>query len=358
MHHPPVPRRPSRGDELLLVAYLDFAATYYSDEHGTTQEYRDVAASLKPLRLLYGRTPAADFGPKRLKAVREHMVREQDLCRNVTNNRVNRVRRFFKWCAAEELVPPGVYHGLLAVDGLKCGRTEARETAPVKPVPDAHVEATLPHLGPQIAAMVQIQRLTGMRPGEVVQMRPGDIDRTGEVWVYRPEKHKNKWRGHDRTVPLGPKARAVLEPFLDGRPGDKPCFSPKEAEAWRYAHNPPYSGRERTTKKYASETKRLAKAKADRRKAKRKPGRKSRDQYDRDSYRRAVRRGVERAKAAGADVVPWSPSRLRHAKATEVRAIGGLEAAQAALGHKRADVTQIYAEKNLAAAVELAKATG
>ena len=82
MHHPPVPRRPSVNE--LLVAYLDFAATYYSDEHGTTQEYRDVAASLKPLRLLYGRTPAAEFGPKRLKAVREHVIGAQDLCRNVT----------------------------------------------------------------------------------------------------------------------------------------------------------------------------------------------------------------------------------------------------------------------------------
>ena len=195
-----VPARPASVNDL-LAAYLDFAEGYYSADGEPTQELRDVKASLKPVRELYGRTPAADFGPKRLKAVREHMIGAQDLSRRVVNNRVNRVRRFFKWAASEELVPPGVYHGLLSVDGLKCGRTAARERPPVKPVPDAHVEATLPHLGPQIAAMVRVQRLTGMRPG--------DIDRTGEVWVYRPEKHKNKWRGQDRTVPLGPQAQAV-----------------------------------------------------------------------------------------------------------------------------------------------------
>ncbi|NNJ26479.1 tyrosine-type recombinase/integrase [Alienimonas chondri] len=342
----------------LMVAYLDFAERYYSADGEPTQEFRDVKASLKPLRELYGRTPAAEFGPKRLKAVREHMISVQDISRKIVNNRINRVRRFFKWAVSEELVPSSVLHGLQSVDGLKCGRTAARENEPVRPVPDAHVEATLPHLGPQVAAMVKVQRLTGIRPGEVVQMTPSDVDRTEEVWVYRPQKHKNKWRGQDRTVPLGPQAQAALAPFLDGRPDDKPLFSPKEAEEWRYAHRPPYSGRERTTMKYASETTRLAEQKAARRKAKRKPGRKCRDQYDRDSYRRAVKRGVEKAKKAGADVEPWTPSQLRHAKATEVRRIAGLEAAQAALGHKNADVTQIYAERNLSAAVELAKATG
>ena len=342
----------------LLAAYLDFAEGYYAKDGRPTQQYTNVLAALKPVRELYGTTPAAEFGSKKLKAVREHMVSVRDLSRKLVNARVNLIRRFFKWCVGEELIPPSVFEGLRAVDGLRYGRTEARETDPVKPVPDEHVEATLPHLGPQVAAMVKVQRLTGMRPGEVVQMTPGDIDRTGEIWVYRPESHKNRWRGHDRAVPLGPKAQSVLAPFLDNRPAEKPLFSPKEAEEWRYRENPPYAGRDRTTKRYPSERRRLAAQKAARRKAKRKPGRKARDAYDRDSYRRAVKRGVEKAKAAGDDVEQWTPAQLRHAKATEVRKVAGLEAAQAALGHKRADVTQIYAEKNLAAAVELAKASG
>ncbi len=342
----------------LLLAYLDFAEGYYARDGEPTQELTDVKASLKPVRELYGATPAAAFGPKRLKAVREHMVAVRDLSRKVTNARVNRIRRFFKWAASEELVPPSVFEGLRSVDGLRRGRSNARETEPVRPVPDADVEATLQFLSPQVAAMVRVQRLTGMRPSEVVQMRPGDIDRTQEVWVYRPERHKNEWRGQERTVPLGPKAQAILTPFLEKRPADTPCFSPKEAEQWRYAENPPYADRERTTKRYPCEVKRLDAQKAARRKAKRKPGRKARGHYDRDTYWRAVAHGIEKAKKAGVAIDAWSPARLRHAKATEVRAAAGLEAAQAALGHKRADVTQIYAEKNLAAAVELAKESG
>ncbi|WP_417847300.1 hypothetical protein [Thalassoglobus sp.] len=54
---------------------------------------------------------------------------------------------------------------------MKFGRTEARETEPVKPVADEHVDAVLPHVAPQDAAMVQLQPLTGMRPREVVMLR-------------------------------------------------------------------------------------------------------------------------------------------------------------------------------------------
>ncbi|MEM9702665.1 MAG: recombinase XerD, partial [Planctomycetota bacterium] len=132
----------------LLVAYLDFAEVYYSADGEPTRECRSVKEALKPLKELYGRTPAAEFGPKKLKALREHLVQVRDLSRKVVNARINRIRRCFKWAAGEELVPPSVFEGLRAVDGLRRGRSAARETDPVRPVPDADVAATLPHLSP------------------------------------------------------------------------------------------------------------------------------------------------------------------------------------------------------------------
>jgi integrase len=38
--------------------------------------------------------------------------------------------------------------------------------------------------------MINVQRLTGMRPGEVVLMRASDIDMTSQpgVWVFFPNK--------------------------------------------------------------------------------------------------------------------------------------------------------------------------
>ena len=54
----------------------------------------------------------------------------------------------------------------------------------------------------------------------------------------------------------------------------------------------------------------------------------------------------------------WGPNRLRHTATTEIRRTFGLEAAQVTLGHSQADVTQIYAEKDLTLAAKVAREIG
>ena len=54
----------------------------------------------------------------------------------------------------------------------------------------------------------------------------------------------------------------------------------------------------------------------------------------------------------------WHPHQLRHTRATEVRRRYGVEAAQVALCHARADVTEIYAERNFGLAAKIAKEMG
>ena len=119
------------GQELtineLLLRYLDFAESYYVDEtRRPTGELIQMKYALGPLRKLYGRTRAIDFGPLSFKAVRQSMVDEGRLSRNVINRRLNRIRRAIKWAVSEELIPPSVYEGLRAVSPLKFGRTTSR----------------------------------------------------------------------------------------------------------------------------------------------------------------------------------------------------------------------------------------
>jgi hypothetical protein len=52
----------------------------------------------------------------------------------------------------------------------------------------------------------------------------------------------------------------------------------------------------------------------------------------------------------------WHPNQFRHLALTDVRKRFGLEAAQTVGGHNRADVTQIYAERDLALAAKVAAA--
>ncbi|MHC4452704.1 MAG: tyrosine-type recombinase/integrase [Planctomycetota bacterium] len=273
---------------------------------------------------------ADSFGPLALKACREEFLRKGQK-RLTINQNVGRIKRMFRWAVEHELVSPTVAHGLDTVRGLKRGRTEAPEGEPVKPVPDAAVDAVLPHLSAAVRAMVELQRLTGMRSGEVVQVRSCDIDRPGVVWIYRPAQHKTQHHGHERLVPLGPKAQHILEPFLD-RDDAAYLFSPREAEEARNA-------------------KRTLTATHRSNKQKRRVNRRQRawkERYDSASYRRAIKRAC-----AKAGVESWHPHRLRHNAATALREQYGIEAARVILGHRSAAVTEIYAEVNRDKAMEV-----
>ncbi|HXY36378.1 MAG TPA: tyrosine-type recombinase/integrase [Planctomycetaceae bacterium] len=347
--------RPCPTVNELILAYWEFAKAYYTRDGEPTMELTGLKYALQPLRRIFGNSPANEFGPKKLKDVRQHMISVQDLARTEINKRIGRIKRAFKWAVAEELVLPSVYQGLQAVAGLQFGRTKARETDVVRPVADKDVDAILPYVSPQIRALIQVQRLAGMRPGEAVIMRPCDVDRTEEVWTYEPSTHKNRWRGHRRLIPLGPKAQAILLPFLDRDPNGF-VFSPKEAHAWQTEQRAAASGRRRKTKIFPSELR--ARQRRKELKKKRIRRRPLRDRYDVDSYRRAVEYGVKRARKAGHEVMNWHPNQLRHAKATELRKRHGLEAAQVVLGHARVNTTEFYAEKNAALAREIARHSG
>jgi hypothetical protein len=81
----------------LIVRYLDFARTYYVYDGEVTKEFTEMILALRPLDRLYATTQARSFGPLALKAIQKHLVDDCDLSRGVVNQRVNRIKRFFKW---------------------------------------------------------------------------------------------------------------------------------------------------------------------------------------------------------------------------------------------------------------------
>lgn len=319
----------------LVLAYFRFAEGYYRKNGRPTSEVVNIKGSLRPLRRLYGHTRARDFGPLALKVVRQSMI-DAGLCRNEVNKRTRRVVRCFGWAVENEILPAHlayVHHALKAVKGLKVGRSEARESDPVKPVPDDRVDAVRPHVARQVWAMVELQRLTGMRPGEATAMRTRDVDRSGPVWAYVPAGHKTEHHGKRRTVFLGPRAQEVLRPWLRADP-DANLFSPAEAEAERKAA---MRARRKTP---------VQPSQRDRRKAR--PARTPGPRYDTHAYYYAIRRGCARA-----GVEPWHPNQLRHVAATRLRAQYGLDATRAILGHSSPVVTEVYAEVDEAKAREV-----
>jgi integrase len=337
-------------NELLLLFWRWAEKHYRHPDARPTSELDGYRIALRALKALYGHTPARDFGPLALKAVREEMIRHpvkarvkvpdpetgklvwgtkvirEGLTRKAINQYVGRVKRVFKWAVSEELVPASVLVGLQSVRGLEAGRTDARETGPVLLVPEAHVEAVLPYLTPQLVAMIRLQELTGMRPGEVCAMCTADLETSGRIWLYRPRTHKTAWRGKARVIPIGPKAQEVLRPWLRLNL-EEFLFQPREAMA-------DFRRRQRERRKSKVQPSQQDRS---RKRPKRAPG----VCYNVGANGRAIDRAATRA-----HVPSWNPNQLRHNHATEVRRRFGLEAAQVALGHSKADVTQVYAERD------------
>lgn len=289
------------------VSLAELAGRYTASVRARTDSYRDavertVASMLKHA----GDRPAASFGPKLLKTLAESWVQD-GLAHGTVRNQMGIVKRCFRWAAGEELVSGSVWHALAAV---RCPPPEhggGRATEPVGPVPEEDVQKVLQAAKPQVAAMVQVQLLTGMRPGELTAITPAQVDRSGEVWVYRPVQHKNRWRGKVREVLVGPRAQAVLGPWLDR------CERPS---------SPAF------------------------------PGRNGRTMNAQDYW------GRVRTACQNAGVEPWAPNRLRHAAGTRIRNLYGRDEAQSVLGHADGQTTERYAKVLDERALKVAREIG
>lgn len=319
-------------------AFLAHARGYYRKRGEETTQVGIVEVAMRDLKAWGGGGPAGEFDASALKKLRAGIV-ASGLSRGGVNRRVSIVKQCLGWAVEEGLIPPAGWHSCLAVRNLKRDRTPAPETEDVEPVPVEVVEATIPKAPAPVAAMIRLQLLTGMRPDEACQVRRSDLDEASDPWIYRPDRHKSEHHGHRREIPIGPRAQAILREWF-GRDAESPLFSPR---AWTEM---------RRRARRAARKSKVQPSQADRSK----PGGRERppgDCYSEASYRRAIGRAAKAAKQPH-----WTPNQLRHTYATLVRARYGLEASQVLLGHASADVTQIYAERDLKKAAEIAAEIG
>lgn len=327
---------PIHAGESLTVAEL---AVRYLRHCRQEKEHRSAERAVRAFRevcRLYGRTRADEFGPLALVAVRDAWIRE-GLARTYINQLVVAARSGFSWAVSVEILPSHRADALRTVQGLRKGRRSrgAREPEKIRPADLGDVDATLPCLPPIVADMVRLQLVAGMRPGELCAVRPCDVVRDWmrvdgvSIWLIRYDEHKNDWRGHHRWVPLGPRAQALLAPYLEGRAPDAYCFSPREvAQQFAREHGREY-----------------------------RPGRKREPglMYLTTAYDAVVRRACRRAFGTSVESRGWSPNQLRHTRATEIETSYGREDARCVLGHRTQSTTAIYAESVERAARVMAK---
>ena len=229
---PPPPELPPQAPvytvQNLVDDFGEHTKSYYRKDGKETSEADLIRRAMAFLADCFGKMSAEDFGPRQI-AVLQKLMLKRDFSRTYINRQILRIRRGFRWAVTtEKMQPTPKYLAMLQVRGLAKGRTQAREPTPVMPVADETINATIEHLPTVVADMVRFQRLTGCRPNEVCDLTPGAVERTSDVWIYRVKGHKMEHYSRVRSVAIGPRAQAVLRPYLH-RSSTSRCFSPRDS---------------------------------------------------------------------------------------------------------------------------------
>lgn len=328
-------QRSATVSELILVFWEQVVTVRYVKSGKPTSEQQLHRSAFRVLRRLYGSVNAVRFGPLALRAVMEDM-RSQGWVRTQINRHVGRIRRMFQWAVSREIVPETVWRALLAVEGFRRG--EAPDNAPVAPVAQVDVDAVQPHVSPTVWAMIQLQLLTGARPGEICSMRQGELRMTGDVWEYRPSTWKTEHHGGERVIFLGPRAQETLLPFVTTEL-DRYLFRPCDSKAW-------WNSCRRALRKSRVQPSQVSRKRTG-------PKRKAGERFTVSAYDQAIRRACKKS-----GINPWHPHQLRHTRATEIRREFGLEASKTVLGHSSIKTTEIYAEQDQQRAADVMRRIG
>lgn len=346
-------RLPGPGNTL-----ADLVAAYLEANEGIIGKWdfdkmKNVARTLLEV---YPDLPVEQFTPLKLKAVREKIKQgtririidgrrqEVPVTRGWINKLTNKVKAFFRWGVANEMCSVNVAEALKYVEPLRAGRTDAPEAPARREVSDAVISRTLPFLPRVVADMVTLQQRTGMRPKELCRLCMAEIDTTGEMWLYVPEKHKTSHKGKLRVVPFNRTEQEILKRHAKDRTPDEFLFSPREAMLERWAEKAAArktpvqpSQRERAAKRLETRLDRVSAC------------------YSPESYAKAIQYAITQARKAGVEVEHWTPYQIRHTAITEVSRKHGRDAGRAFAGHADTRITAIYDHADVQIAIDVAK---
>lgn len=269
------------------------ASKYYRRRDGSpTREHMNIRAVVDRFVAFAGEaSPASKINRHQVRAWMDQLAAD-DLSRNYVNACLRKLRTVARWAADLDYIPTSIIEDLRLVKSLQPGRSAARESHRAPPPPLSIWEQLRPHLQPWARDVIQLVKLTGARPSEILELTNADVH-VDQLARLCPAQHKSAHRGKARVIPLSPSAIAILDRHL--RP-----LCPLDFV-------------------FAS-------------------ARSEKGHYTIDGLRSAVARAARKAGVA--------PPRLYDARrrvAIEARTRMGLDAAQALLGHAHASTTEIYA---------------
>ena len=89
--------------------------------------------------------------------------------------------------------------------------------------------------GTELLDLLDLALETGMRRGELLGLRAGEVQKAGGIWRIVKVKHKTARRGHVRRIVLSPTAARIVTRRAEGKSEDARLFGVTDAElrgAW------------------------------------------------------------------------------------------------------------------------------
>ena len=310
------------------LEHIDATGRYRKNGEPTRTRAWIVAIG-KAFRAFAGSMPVSRCTEATLVAFRDQLERNQEITRRGINRKITTLLQVFRWGRVRGLVQKTVWADVSTIEPLKRGEVgdRAEHGRARRAVTPEEVQRIVAHCCPQVAAMLQLQVMCGMRPGEVLAMRWADIQKTGfdgsesGAWLYVvPGGGKTGHHGHVTRYFLMKAAQQILERF----PATPlaAIFSPAVAMA------------ERRKKLRAA---RKSSVQPSQRERDRAAQHDYADSWGINEYRRHILRACELA-----GIKPFTPHEVRHGFVTWAANTLGLGAAAAAANHRNVTTTQRY----------------
>ena len=315
----------------LFAAFREYVvATGRYEKNGAPTSPRAMFGVIeRQLGAFAGHLPVRMMTEAILVSWRDQLERDPKLTRRGINRKIQAALQVFKWGRTRGLVSKLVWADLSVIEPLKRGEVGDRPERgrPRRGVTLEEVELVAAHCAPQIAAILRIQAICGMRPSEALSLRWSDISKTPlpddplGCWVYTvPGGGKTHHHGHTARYLLPPAAQSILETF--------------PALPLNWIFSPAASMHERRTRRRAQRKSKVTPSQAERDRG---ASLQYADKWGVNEYRRHVLRACQKA-----DVAAFTPHEVRHGFATWMANNHSILAASQALNHHHLSTTQRY----------------
>lgn len=326
--------RPKEDELVLATLFRSYIEKRLPRLHATDQHH--VRTVMQILAESFGMMKVGNFDSvefRRAQALVAEYGEEQEKPWSFTycNKLMGYLRSILKWGIGRKLFSAANILEIQAVEPIGEGDEvySLGETEPRDEVPDWVVQKSIPFLSPMMADIVRLIRGACLRPSELVRMRCQDImmskDGVVEIGHHKTDRFHVK-----RFAAFTPGEMRILRKYTAGKSADEHVFSPRDAVMAVWSGYKKMKGADEKILKYSEE-------------------------YTTHSLGMALKRQLDKARAAGERIPNWTLYQLRHAAVTENSMRYGVETASYIAGHTSVKTTAIYDHKALRLAVMAAK---